>query len=305
MSERVLVATGTLPEGASARGLVETIFSVPAENASWARADAGVVYSRPLATPWPERITDFEWTLHDADDRIVSSVLRPFSTDADLVSTNPLLGLPGGAGRLLVWPVRPGGYTAAWKRLFAAVPQSDEDFWLLYDPGRADPPLMLPAGLIVRQHFLLRADASAPPAEGYATPADLAAQFGASEIDELAAGADGPSRVAEALAAATAEMDSVLGRAYPLPLPATGARYPLLVAIACDLARLFLFAMSAPDVVLGRAASARKRLRELADGTRALVSADGVVIARSADGGAGAMATSAEPLFSRARLRGL
>ena len=266
-------------------------------------AAAGVVYTRPLRTPWPERITDFEWTLHDADERIVSSVIRPFSTDADLVSTNPFLGLPGGAGRLLVWPGRPGGYTASWRRLFSAAPEDGEAFWLLYNNGNSGV-TEIPAGLTVRQHYLLRdaPDATPAPTGGYATRADLVAQFGASEIDELAAGADGPSRVAEALAAATAEIDSVLGRAYPLPLPA--ARYPLLVAIACDLGRLFIYAMSAPDVVLGRASSARKRLRELADGTRALVSSDGAVIARSEAGG-GAMATSADPLFSRARLREL
>ena len=124
------------------------------------------------------------------------------------------------------------------------------------------------------------------------------ARFGAAEIDDLAPDVDGVSRAGVVLGEAAAEIDSVLARTYELPLPA--ARYPLLTGIACDIARLRLYDDAAPEIVLGRGSSARKRLREIAEGARELVSATGAAIATpEADG---AMVAPADPLWTRARL---
>ncbi len=133
----------------------------------------------------------------------------------------------------------------------------------------------------------------------YATRADLAARFGAGEIADLApVGDDGGSRAEAALADAAAEMDAALAAAYELPLP--GGRYPLLAAVACDLARARLYDDGAPERVLGRAASARKRLRALAGAGAALVDARG----RPAPRRPLARASAPEPALAAERLRG-
>ena len=108
----------------------------------------------------------------------------------------------------------------------------------------------------------------------YATPADLRARFQGErpadadrEIDDLAGGAD--ARLEAALEDASAEIDSMLHDVYPLPLPA--GPWPLLRAVACDLARLRLYDDDAPRRVLGAGSAARARLRRLAAGETALV----------------------------------
>lgn len=133
--------------------------------------------------------------------------------------------------------------------------------------------------------------ASGPSAEGdapagsYAGRDDLVARFGPGEISRLLDRDDDGSEYAGALAAvladSAAEVDSVLSEAFALPLGA--GPWPLLVAIQCDLARLRLYDENATDTVRNRASSARKGLRELADGKRSLVNAAGLPAARPND----------------------
>ena len=91
----------------------------------------------------------------------------------------------------------------------------------------------------------------------------------------------------------------MLAESWDLPLPA--GNYPILAAIAADVARLKLYDDVAPDRVLGRASSARKRLRELADGRRHLVDAAGRRVPRRSE----ARSTTSPARFTRASLRDL
>ena len=134
----------------------------------------------------------------------------------------------------------------------------------------------------------------------YATRADLVARFGADEMDILAPldEADASARADAALADACAEIDAVLADGYDLPLPA--GEYPLLKAAACDVARLRLYDEAAPDVVMGRASSARKRVRQVAAGALALVSGTGARVERRT----GILIDAGEPVATRERLSG-
>ena len=115
---------------------------------------------------------------------------------------------------------------------------------------------------------------SGDPEMPHATRAALVDRFSVDEIDALAPLVEGASpRADAALADAHAEVASRLAEGYEMPLPA-GA-YPALVSIEADLARVRLYDDAAPEQALGRASSARKRLRELASGERVLVDADG------------------------------
>jgi len=132
----------------------------------------------------------------------------------------------------------------------------------------------------------------------YATPAELRARFQGeqepdrdAEIDDLAGVAD--ARLTAALQDASAEIDSMLYDLYELPLPA--APWPLLRAIACDLARLRLYDDEAPRRVLGAGSSARGRLRRLARAETALVDDAGNRAPRRAL----ARATAPEPALTR------
>ena len=114
----------------------------------------------------------------------------------------------------------------------------------------------------------------------YATPDEMRVRFQAErpgdvdvdlEIDCLAGTDD--ARLTAALEDASAEINSALHDIYPLPLPA--GPWPLLRAVACDLARLRLYDDEAPKRVLGAGSSAHGRLRRLAAGETALVDAAG------------------------------
>ena len=143
----------------------------------------------------------------------------------------------------------------------------------------------------------------------YATHADLAARFGADEIDADLGAADGSQRAASALADADAEIDAMLAATYDLPLP-SGA-YPLLRAAACDIARLRLYDDAAPEeAVVVRARRARDRVRAVAEGRGALVSMGGAIVARrrvEAGPALGARTNldSDSPLATRERMKGL
>ena len=129
----------------------------------------------------------------------------------------------------------------------------------------------------------------------YATRPDMDARYGAEEMGELLAGAS--ISITAVLADADAEIDAALAERYALPLP--GAAYPALTDIACDIARARLYDDEAPDRVLGRLSSARKRLRELGSGSRRLVDAAGALAAARSH----ARVSGAEPLMTRAQLR--
>ena len=134
----------------------------------------------------------------------------------------------------------------------------------------------------------------------YAARADLAARFGADELDDLApvdqAGASGAD---EALADATAEIDSVLARAYDLPLGA--GPWPALVDAACAIARLGLFDDGAPKRVRREAEAARGAVAAIALGERELVDAAGAVAPRRTR----ASFDGENPFFRRSSLRDL
>jgi len=119
----------------------------------------------------------------------------------------------------------------------------------------------------------------------YAVATDLRARFGAREIDCLldqdADGTPDEGRLEAALADAGAEIDARLAEAYELPLPA--GPYPLLVGIACDLARARLYDDTENKTVMNGARRARTQLSELVDGSARLVTAQDTTIERRAE----------------------
>ena len=136
----------------------------------------------------------------------------------------------------------------------------------------------------------------------YAARQDLADRFGADEIDELAP--ESGNRGAAALADADAEIAAALAAAYDLPLSGT---FPVLKAVACDLARLRLYDDAVPpEAVLGRANRSRARLREIADGKSALVDSDGGLVDRRIETGPplGARQEAPAARLTREKLKG-
>jgi len=118
----------------------------------------------------------------------------------------------------------------------------------------------------------------------YATRADLVARFAATELDDLdpgveVGGATTYPRSAAALADAAAEIDTRLATAYALPL-STDTTYPVLTAIAADLARLRLFDEKPTEHAVARAKSAQALLDAIVSGERALLDARGKIVAR-------------------------
>lgn len=117
----------------------------------------------------------------------------------------------------------------------------------------------------------------------YATRQDLEERFdGNDEIDNLADPDDDGTtdRTPEALADASAEIDGYLAVAYDLPLPA--GRYPILVSIACDLARDRLYDDAKLKAPKKAAMKARDQLAKLRDGKMFLASDAGVIVPRRA-----------------------
>ena len=119
----------------------------------------------------------------------------------------------------------------------------------------------------------------------YAVAADLRARFGPQEIDALLAqdcdGQPDETRLTAALGDADAAINARLAEAWDLPLPA--GDYPLLTAIACDLARARLYDDEMPDAVRLGARRARSQLSALVKGAGHLVSAEGVTVTRRAN----------------------
>ncbi len=113
----------------------------------------------------------------------------------------------------------------------------------------------------------------------YATRQDLAARYGLAEVADLARDEEG--RIEAALADAAAEIDASLATVYVLPLesvpPEEGAvtRWPVLVGIACDLARARLYDDRETEAVTNRRRSAQARLRKLGEDMGTLVDAAG------------------------------
>ena len=113
----------------------------------------------------------------------------------------------------------------------------------------------------------------------YATRADLERRFSAEEIVRLADPDDaGADRTVTALADASAEIDGALAITWELPLP-TG-KWPLLISIACDLARERLYDDAELEAPRRRAAKARELLGQLRDGVIWLVDGSGTRAAR-------------------------
>lgn len=108
----------------------------------------------------------------------------------------------------------------------------------------------------------------------------LVARFGEGEIVDLAGAEAQDPRIAAAAADVGAAIDSVLARSWALPLPGAATAYPLLTAVALDLARERLYDEAAPAHVAARAQTAREVLQELVGGTRDLVTSDGELTPR-------------------------
>jgi phage gp36-like protein len=105
----------------------------------------------------------------------------------------------------------------------------------------------------------------------YATRPDLELEFGAAELAQLTDRVDGlvidDAVLAHALEAADAEINVYLAAQYALPLAATT---PLLVRLACDIARYRLYDAAAPEQVRTRYEDARSVLRDIAKGVGSL-----------------------------------
>ncbi len=138
---------------------------------------------------------------------------------------------------------------------------------------------------------------------GYATRDDLIRRFGADEIDSLDAGSASGAwpRLQAALADADAEINAVLAARWSLPLPA--GLYPLLNAIACDIARSRLYDETITEAVQERAMRARAKLRRIGAGGYDLVTDAGQIVPpKDSFGGA---VSGAASRFGRAALEGL
>lgn len=105
----------------------------------------------------------------------------------------------------------------------------------------------------------------------YVSVDELRTRFGADELEELIG--DDDARALAAIDDAGAEIDAALAETYTLPL--RSSVWPSLTSIAADIARAKLYDDEAPDRILGRLSSARKRLSKLAMGEVRLVDSGG------------------------------
>lgn len=131
----------------------------------------------------------------------------------------------------------------------------------------------------------------------YATPADLDTRFGAAELLQLADrdgdGIADAGVIAGALAEADAEIDAYLAVKYPLPLATVP---PILVRLACDIARYRLWADRASEEVRKRYEDARHILGLLAAGRVSL----GVPEAAAPAAAGGVAVAAPAPVFDAA-----
>ena len=112
----------------------------------------------------------------------------------------------------------------------------------------------------------------------YAGRAHLEQRFGTGEIADLAESGNHIDRVDRVLTDASAEIDSRIGVVYALPLPA--GQYPLLLAIACDLARAELYDDAEHEAAEALAAQARDLLDKIVAGEAQLVDYVGRLVER-------------------------
>ena len=107
----------------------------------------------------------------------------------------------------------------------------------------------------------------------FATKGDMIDRFGEQELIQLTdrsnprADVVGEAVLAGALGDANEEVAASVGAKYSLPLAAIPA---VLVRVACDLARYFLYDVKAPEEVRNRAQDARALLKAIAAGTASL-----------------------------------
>lgn len=101
----------------------------------------------------------------------------------------------------------------------------------------------------------------------YATKNDMIARFGIAELiqrtDDVDSGEIGERKLNFALTDASAEIDSYLGR-YSLPLSSIP---PVLIRIACDVARYYLYDDIMTDEVKERYKLARDYMTSVSKGT--------------------------------------
>lgn len=128
----------------------------------------------------------------------------------------------------------------------------------------------------------------------YATQTDLEQRFGAAEIaqltDPLAGVAINAATVARALADADAEIDARLAVRWALPLASTPA---VLVRVAADIARYFLWDARASEQVRNRYKDAIRLLDQIAAGEVTLGGAQPLALAAGGAGMAVASRSSA------------
>lgn len=129
----------------------------------------------------------------------------------------------------------------------------------------------------------------------YATRADLAARYGGDEIEQRESVLDEPS-VERSLADADAEIDSYVGGLFAVPLSPVP---PVIVRIACVLARYHLLSDSAPQSCRDAYKEALVFLREVQSGQAKLPSATPLVSSTALNR---AVMTSAGRVFDRGSL---
>lgn len=102
----------------------------------------------------------------------------------------------------------------------------------------------------------------------YATLADMLDRFEQAELvqltDEAGAGEIDEAKVAMALGSAAGKIDGYVAARHKLPLSTVP---PILVDIACDLARFRLWKNTAPEAVAKAATAATQMLRDISAGT--------------------------------------
>lgn len=130
----------------------------------------------------------------------------------------------------------------------------------------------------------------------YATQTDLVERFGATELaqltDPVAGTTINTTTVARALTDADAEIDARLAQRYALPLASTPV---VLVRVAADLARYFLWDARASEQVRNRYKDAIGLLNQIASGA---VTLGGVVQLATAAGAVAVLASTPVRKFS-------
>ena len=135
----------------------------------------------------------------------------------------------------------------------------------------------------------------------YATLTDLTERFGERQLLEIADregnGVVDSDVVDRALTDADAEINTYVGRRYPLPLAPVPER---IASLAADIAFFRLHPSAVPEDVRRRYEDALAALRDIADG-KAVLDAEG---AQPASGTGGPAAVTQERVFSRTTLDG-